>query len=417
MPRRKRKNLTPNVSLREQPDGSIRPRFNPGPLARRKGAQGCDLRHPDGRWLTREEVVAWCKARISAVGPDSARAPGVPRESVRDLLEDFLRSGRFKMARDDGGYAPKTFLDYRTKANAIIWRPQSPADRKTKRKPDIEDFALAPAAAITATEINDGEGGGFYWHLRRKRGLTMARGAIMVLSAAYKWAHKAQGWRLANNPCLQLGLTKGAPRVVVFGWPEIARMVEFADHVGEHGLADAILLAFFSAQREGDVLAIDGVGMVDGLVRLVQSKRGKTVEVPQLPPLVRRLEIMAGRRLDRGFACRELVVDDRTGRRFNEHTFRHRFGNLRTRAEAGDAALGFAPMPQLAGKQFRDLRDTMLTLLKRAGVRDNQFAAVSGHSLASLPQVMPHYYAPGAEEAREAMAQVWDYMQAKGIAV
>ncbi len=416
----------PYIAWRQQPDGTGRPRFQPGPRERAIGFVNADLKHPDGRWFSLDETRGFAEARHAEILAQRAsgkrlRRPLSPKgRTVEDLLLSFLQSGRFQRSRAEGGYADGTKADYRDKANLIIWKPYSAADRKAGIERVKEEFAQAPAAAITPSLISNDEAGGFYEYLARVRGRTTARNCIMVLSAAYKWQRRSSGWQLAiDNPCTQLGLKKPAPLVLTWSIEEVKAFVAFADHpqVNEPELADAVILALFSAQRPADVIAYDGVGTSDGVTRLVQSKRGKRVEVPQLPPLLTRLALMAERRAQRGYLCPELIVDSHTGRGFNQNTFEHRIAALRTRVVAGDEALGLAACPSIADKAFRHLRKTMLTWIKRAGARDNQFAAVSGHSLQSLPQVMGHYYTPGSEEAREAMTMVWAWMQQKGMKV
>lgn len=418
------------IALRQQPDGSIRPRFVPGPRERALGYKGADLRHDEGpkagQWFTLDEARAWSvakRAEIMALRASGKRLRMPPRprgRTVEDLLEAFLGSGKFKRPRDQGGYAPGTFDDYRAKANLIIWQPQSVEDRRAGAPRDKEPFALTPAKDVTPAMLYNDEEGGFFGYMQRSRGQSTARNCAMVLSSAYKWARKASDWQLADNPCTQLGLKK--PKVgeaITYTIEEFNAFVAMADHpdVAEHELADAAFIALFSGQRPADVIAYDGAGTSDGVTRLVQSKRGRRVEVEALPPLTDRLAQMAERRTARGYLCAELIVDSRTGRGFNQNTFEHRMRAHVDRVARGDAALGLAPCPSIAGKSFKHFRKTLLTWAKRAGASDVEFAAVSGHALPSLPQVMPHYYTPGSEEAASAMAKVWAYMQQKGMKV
>jgi hypothetical protein len=149
---------------------------------------------------------------------------------VRDPLMDFCQSGKMTRPRAEGGFAEKTKRDYREKINAIIYRPQTTAEREAGADREIEPFALLPARAIAPGAISNDEEGGFFEYLKRVRGFAMARGCIMVMSTAYKWGRKAKDWKLASNPCTQLGIPKlqatGKP------WPLEALMaaIAFADH-------------------------------------------------------------------------------------------------------------------------------------------------------------------------------------------
>jgi hypothetical protein len=422
------------IALRAQPDGSVRPRFQPGPRERAIGFKNMDLQHADGRWFTTDEARAWSIAkreeiRAARKSGKRVRTPPAKRgKTVEDLLNAFFNSPKFKLERAHGGYAEKTKADYREKAAMMIYKPETHAQRRAReaagKEREKELFALMPARAVLPRTIFDNsEGnqvGGFYPYLCKARGQRSARNCIMVLSAAYKWSRKAKGWDdpPMSNPCTELGIVKpDVGEAETYTLDEFKAVIAMAEHpdVAEHELADAFFLGLFSGQRPADVSAYDATGTSEGKTRLVQSKTGKRVEIPALPPLTARLELMAEHRAARGYLCKELIVDSHTGRGFNQNTFEHRVRALLNMTIAGRADLGLSPCPSLAGKSFKHLRKTLLTWVKRAGATDQQFAAVSGHSLASLPQVMPHYYTPGSVEAGEAMTLVWSWMQQKGM--
>ena len=392
-----------------------RPRFQPGPRERALGFVNADLRHDDGTWFSLDETRGFAEARLLEIHAQRAsgrklRRPPTAGRTVEDLLEAFLTSGKFQRARADEGYADKTKSDYRKKANVIIWKPG-------KLGVEREEFALTPARSVTPGAIVNDEDGGFFGYLRRERGLSTARGAIMVLSAAYKWGRKASGWQIADNPCTKLGLKKPKPNPITYTIAEFNAIVAYADHpaIDEIDLADAAFVALYSGQRPGDIRAYDGGGTSEGVTRLVQSKRGKRVAILQLPPLVARLNAMAERNARHRWQCAELVVDHHTGRGFKESTLQHRWRDLIAMIAKGRPDLQLEAVPSIAGKQIKHFRSTLGTWLKRAKVPDNQFAAVTGHSLQSLSQVMPHYYEPGMDDAEAAMTTLWAWMQKEGM--
>jgi Phage integrase family len=192
-------------------------------------------------------------------------------------------------------------------------------------------------------------------------------------------------------------------------------------------MKDAILLAVLTAQREGDLLAVTSAHAIEVMedtddgevpvkkIRLVQSKRGRHIEVPFLPPLLARLEAMAQRRIDKGYTCDELIVDSHIGQGFNQNTFQQRFRAFRRAVADGRPDLGLPPCEAIRNLTFQKLRNTSLTWLKRAKADDDEFMAISGHARSSLPQVMPHYYTPGSEEAASGIAKMWTWMQRRGI--
>lgn len=398
-----------------------RPRYVPGPAARAAGFKSQDLRHADGRWFTAEEAAAFGEARrgellwefsAGATEPAAPRSPAAPAaradQTVDDLLLDYLAS------RDFLRKPATTQRDYRTKANAVRFRPLPRKGKARGAQGEPEPFARCRARAIGAPEAKR-----FFEYLEDGRGLAMARGAMMVLSAAYKWGRLDPGWRLAWNPVEKLGLPAPAARVVTWDLEEVRAFVSAADHpaIGETCLADALLLALFTGQRESDLLAFDGASIGQGVVRLVQSKRGRRVEVPIIAPLAVRLAAMAERRIAEGVTAPTLLWDGRSGAPWKADGFRHRFLDLRRRIASGIPEAGITACATIEGKNFHALRKTLLTWLKQAGARDDQFAAVSGHALASLPAVIGHYYAPGAAQAGEAMARLEAWLRDQGMAV
>lgn len=57
----------PYIKLRRRADGTIRPRFEPGPRERALGFRARDLKHRDGRWFTEVEAAAFASSQMSAI--------------------------------------------------------------------------------------------------------------------------------------------------------------------------------------------------------------------------------------------------------------------------------------------------------------------------------------------------------------
>jgi hypothetical protein len=447
-----------------------RPRFAPGPRERQLGFVPQDLLHEDGRWFSYEEARAFCEDKQQAIQaarrkPRSrlANAVAAPRgQSVQDLLMDFLKSGKMTRPREERGFSDKTKADYREKINALMYQPVPRASRKSaaeymrrsreraraggaigdavangaKKIPsacqdrELEPFMLLPARAITPHAISNDEEGGLYEYLVRARGPSMARGCIMVLSTVYKWGRKAKAWKLAHNPCTQLGIPKLKPQGKPWPIEALRAAMAFADHpqAGPPEIGDAILLALLAMQREDDLLNVTSAHVVDveeedehgnayvlKKVRMVQSKRNRAIEVPFVDMLLARLTAMADRREQKKWTCDELLVNPATGKGWNQNTFQHEFRAFRAAVAAGRPDLGLPPCPAISTLTFQKLRNTGLTWLRKAKADDDEFMAVSGHARASLPQVMPHYYTPGADEAVAAMTKLSAWMQRRGI--
>ena len=426
--RRKRRNPYPNVSLRPRPDGAIRPRYNPGPLARRRGEQGRDLKHPDGTWFTLEDVAAWCRTILPASAIWSPPADAKNDFTVAALLRDWLASDDVK------ALAQSTQAGYAQCVDAVLWQPRDPSSsaasgasevRDGSRKRKREEFSRAPVAALDAAEVKD-----FYLYLKQARGWHAALACIAVVRAACSWARTDTRWRLKYNPAERLRLARPAGRIVIYTDAEIRALLAAADSLGRASIGDAVLLGLFTGQRQGDRLALADFGLADGRRQLRQSKTGAVVAIPETPQLRARLEAARARvaaiALKRGTRPATIVVDESTGLPYNEHTYRHVFDDVRALAIKGSNEFALAPCPSLTwlkadgepdSKSDQDLRDTAVTWLARAGCTLPEIAAITGHSPRSIHDILKRYLALTPELADSGIAKLVSWMEKEGMAV
>jgi Phage integrase family len=351
----------PHVSWR---DG--RPRFNPGPKMRALGYRGEDLRHAGGAWFDLRETEDWIRAKEAEIAGRRARkAEGKRLAPIRkpgsytleDLFEDLYKS------KDFGAKAVKTQADYRAKAKAFA---------------TFEPMLYAiPANELTRAAVK-----GLHERLWEEKGLAMANGMIAVLRLAYSHAIDRGRGDLKANPCLKLRLKTPEPRLRCATGEEIAALMRAAD-AHEPSIGDAIVIALFTGQRQGDVLALAEEGVAGGRVRLRQRKTGALVSVLAMPQLVDRLAVIRERNRATGRVAPTIVFDPRSGEAWNEHTFRHRFSDLRDIAAAEVASV--------ASLRFQDLRDTAVTWLARAECTIPEIASVTGHSQETINTVLRHY--------------------------
>lgn len=427
--------LFPYCKLRQRPDGSIRPRFEPGPRERALGFKAKDLKRDDGSWFSLDEVAAFARDTMQEIASVRAgekdapgRRPGRMRQqearrtggptgnakSVAALLAAYLASADFEQLRD------RTRRDYRVKADAILHVAPTRGEERRSRDKDEKMptlFSRAPVTAIGKPEVK-----AFFETLEAARGLATARSAIAVLSAAWSWGTLSPDWRLGDNPCLRLKLRRPAPRLVIWTPDEVRALVAAADAAGVPSIGDAMMLALFSGQRQGDILALVDRGSLaadlddDKPIRLVQSKRGARVAVFAAPPLVARLKRAEERRRGRPvppIGDVPVCLCEATGAAWNEHTFRHVFAGLREAAAQEARNAGGAT--GIADKKFLDLRDTAVTWLANAGATLPEIAAVTGHSLASIHSIMKHYLELGEPLAREAARKLTAWLDAEGM--
>jgi integrase len=170
-----------------------------------------------------------------------------------------------------------------------------------------------------------------------------------------------------------------------------AEKIWTADHikafcaVASIELQAALLLALWTGQRQGDLLRLSWVNY-DGIhLRLRQSKGKKRVTIPVGLPLKAALDTTksAGR-------LATTILTNTHGRPWTEDGFRASWRKTFQRS-------GLA-----ADLHFHDLRGTAVTRLALAGCTVPQIAAITGHSLKDVEQILDAHYLGGAVELAEA---------------
>jgi integrase len=362
-----------------------RPRFNPGSALRKLGFAGEDLRHGAiGPWFTLSEVAAYVAEIEREVAARRAKkragkrlAPRL-REvfSIGELLDEFRASKAYRTL------APATVRDYAKKLAAL-----EGAYPELMRAP-ASDFSKSAAIAL-------------HEELWEARGHAMANGMLAVLRAAFSQAVARGRGGLVINPCEKLRLPGLAPRLRVASPQEIQALMQAADAI-EIGIGDAILLALYTGQRQGDVLALAEEGSEGGRIRLRQSKTGARVSVRIIPPLASRLATVRERSALAGRIART-IVQTASGSPYKADHFRHRFAAVRETA--------IAACPSLEGFRFLDLRDTAVTWLHRAGCDVPEIASVTGHSLETVHRVLKHYLAIDEATNDRAMGKLASWLE------
>ncbi len=361
-----------------------RPRWEPGPGARKLGFRGQDLKDAGGAWLGRGAAIEAAErlnkrlTEAKAAGGAKARRQAAPR-TLTALWQLYA-------ANELPGLKPSTAADYRRKVRPVL-------DVLGKRqvaelgKPDC--YRLAK-------------------RLEAEHGAGMAAAIVAVLRAVLSHAELV-GWRPANsNPAFGLKLKAPAPRTVVWSSAELQAFVAAADQAGLPSVGDAVLLAAHTGQRCGDCLAATWSDLQDGRLLLKQAKTGVPVDLRLTPQLQARLDAARRRphlvRLDG-----PLVAAEHDGRAWNASTFRNAFGKVRDLAAESCASI--------ADKRFQDLRDTAVTRLAIAGCSKWEIAAITGHSFGSIDRVLAHYLVLGRELADAAIDKLETWIAQEGIAI
>lgn len=417
-----------------------RPRVTHSPRERARGFLDRDLRHEDGRWFSYEETAEFSRQHHSKIL--AARAADVvykkPRPlraaTLEDLMDDWFAS------REVQSLKPASIASYRKAMRAVIFRPESREQAAARRKREQaaavlglavpererEPIAREAPAAIGAPELRD-----FFNYLRQARGHHMALAAIAALSAAFTWGRESSRWRLKDNPRIDMQFDRPEGRVVMIELEEFTALVAAADALGRPSIGDAIYLGLFTGQRQSDRLTLRDEGLVNGRRQFRQAKTKALVAIKETPQLAARLAAarvrVAALKMKRGMRDmpETVIVDENTGRPYNEHTYRHLFAEVRELAIRGSNEFGLAPCPSLQFidertgevdyKHDQDLRDTCVMLLDRAGNDLLSICDVTGHSYQSAQLIMKHYRARNAARADAAIDRLVEFIGKGGV--
>ncbi len=320
-----------------------------------------------------EQVAAWRYGNGAAngTGEKSAR-PG----SIHDLVLRYKKSRFFTSKR------PATQRGYNWALAQI----------------EAELGADEPVVAITPRVIER-----LYGRLC-KRSISSANTIMRSLQAAMKFAVK-EGL-VATNPAAKMGLINPAGKGVI--WPEEAvdLLVATADALGRPSVGDAIELAYWLAQRPTDILRLDRRTYRAGTFSLQQSKTGARVMVPHSPRLAKRMEAALQRPSPKGtkILATTLVISEETGRPYEDTNFSHVFATVRAAAAKKVPFLDLDDGEQLdvSKLQFRNLRHTGVTRMGEAGCEIPEIAAVSGHTLKAVHDILDRYLVRTAKLAQSA---------------
>lgn len=419
-----------------------RPRFIAPASLRRLGYKGEDLRHgKSGPWFSLDEAIAWSARRQAEVEEKRRQlATGETTERrIAGALERGRRAGVFTI-----GQVVETFLDKNPRMNGVPI-----IDGKKRRQPlaaaTVRGYRgsarllekleggwiwLEPADDVTPAVLT-----GLLDTVEVAHGLAQARAVRAMLSAAFSFGRsKAGGYTVRHNPVagMEATLPVLAPRVRYGLVSEMVHFVAACDALGFPDVGDAITLGLYTAQRQADRLALEDFWITpDGILFQQRKKNAAPLLIPMVEILRDRLAAGALRRNDWRLNRAQVLVDETLKQPWGADRYRKVFRILRQAAAFGtlaglkakDAlvarqllagvdvaarleAAGLKPMPSLADFHDQDLRDTAVTWLALAGCTKWQIAAITGHSLKSIDEILKHYFGAHPELAREAMAKL-----------
>jgi integrase len=224
-----------------------------------------------------------------------------------------------------------------------------------------------------------------------------AAATVRTVSLLWSWGRRHLERFPADNPAARQKL-KAPERGGPLWSPEaVAAFAAAADRARVPSLGTAVVLNEWLGQREGDVIALQRSAYAGGVISLRQSKRGAAVDLPidLVPRLKLRLEAELDRRAyddGEGRPSTTLLVNEATGRPWEENAFRKAFARVRTAAVAALRGAGDGTCADaLERLTFMRLRHTAVTRLAEAGCTQSVIAAVTGHTEASIATIIEVY--------------------------
>lgn len=405
-----------------------RPRWVPGPKLRKLKWKGRDLKDAQGNWLNygdainaaiaiNKEVEDW-RARDGS-GTRPRQAPKKVPRSCRLLADLWYKSPEFRRLGE------RTRSDYTNKLELFLASPCDPDDEDNPAT-----MGDVPVRALGRANLKG------YWRLQYdERGHAMANGIIAAVRAML--THGTDLEWIELNPAFKLKLPVVDARVAFWSPAKVEAFVRTADTmhrkpdersapkpneplIGLQSVADAVIIALHSGQRQGDVLEMPPRIFEQQRVALSQFKTSALVDAPMTPQLQARVAAIKERWKAKGIVALEaLVIDERTGRRWTADAFRKAFREVRaeTVKRYPDLCETERFQPGIDLLRFQDLRDTAITRLATAGCTLPEIAAISGHTPEHITSVIKHYLALNNQLADAAIAKLTAWMQREGIAL
>lgn len=227
---------------------------------------------------------------------------------------------------------------------------------------DLEDaLGDMPLSAITLRVISE-------YRRRYKDRPNRANQIVASIQSMYRYA--MEEGLVTTNPSENVRLFSVEPRQAVWSLEQERKFVETAVASGKTSMVLAIALGIYTAQRVGDLITLPWAGYDGQWIGLTQQKTKKFVEVPVLTPLRALLDGTPKRST--------IILTDEAGQTYKYDRFNRLFRELCQQSGIEDL-------------QFRDLRRTAAVRMAEHGVKVQEIAAITGHTLTTTQSIMETY--------------------------
>jgi integrase len=367
-----------------------------------------------------EEVEAW---RTGGARPRHVR-PRTERATFGALIERYRRE-RIEGKKPDGRplLRDKTAAVYETSLVRLQeWAGKYPVDY-------ITPLRVAALRDATARPV---EKGGL--------GHAAAFNLLRQLRQVMEFAESVELIPRGSNPARAFNLGAPPPRRMIWEADDEAAFIAAAYALGRPSMALAIELAIYTGQREADLLAMTEAQIAtidlfdpvlaarlankDGQVKGWCFSQGKTstdyvdvqMQIPLEPAILARVEaaIRTNRAKDRAATPPRLLthvlVDDTTGKPMKQRHFITLYRKVIAHAVE---ATGRTGMKDLV---WHDLRRTRVVRLRRRNMPKEMIAAITGHSLQAINEMLKVYGPVDPTMTAAAIASSMDHPTALAVA-
>ena len=152
--------------------------------------------------------------------------------------------------------------------------------------------------------------------------------------------------------------------------------------VASHPLQVAMMLALWTGQRQGDLLALPWSAYDGTSLRVKQGKTGARVKIPVTGLLKEVLDEEAKNKKS------TTILTNTRGQSWTRDGFKTSWGKATKKAEVED-------------RTFHDLRGTAVTRLALAGCEVSEIASITGHSIKDAASILDAHYLGGRFELAE----------------
>lgn len=439
-----------------------RPRWLPSPTRRAQGWRPCDFvkRSPRGPavWLSKGDAIARAEAINEAVAAWTLKSQPVPadmadfappgavdgsapspaqridRRAVGALIDEWLKTPKFTLARGQGGLAATTVADYKSKIHVF-----QIACVESEDPAAIDAFRALPIETLAAPEEEDDDDfpveDAYHW-LLANRGHNMAHGTMQVASVFFCWLKiKKRIAAFAINPVALVERTAPDGKIRVGTPDEMAALIASSAATGYASIGDAVLLALDLGWSLVDVLALDfrrlakkpdEFGVERWFVRRVsRSKTGvASSEIPLLAIGEACLNAIVARRAEQKISSTRVIVREASPRN-RSGVWTNRAFNDAWREVRAHAAITAPTLLTGDGDEgsdfngpfdFMDTRDTFITLAHDALLTASEVCKRSLHKDEAhvLRLWAKHYGTGGAAVGRSGARKMSAHLEASG---